>query len=48
MRTGILEGVFGSNTPAAFLLNRPATVGRDAPRMERGSEELVCVLDIRI
>lgn len=40
MRTGILDRVLDSGAPeTAFLLIRPATVGRAVPRMERGSEE---------
>lgn len=45
MRTGSLEGVLDSLVPeTAFLLNRPATVGRAAPRIESGSEGPACVL----
>jgi len=40
MRTGILDRELDSGVPeTAFLLIRPATVGRAVPRMARGSEE---------
>jgi len=49
MRTGILDDVANSDDPGTlFLLNRPATIGREAPRIERVSEELVRVLGSRI
>jgi hypothetical protein len=49
MWTGILDDAANSDIPEMpVLFNRPATVGREAPRIERGSDVLVCVLDIRI
>ena len=45
MRTGILDDGLDSLVPeTAFLLNRPATVGLAAPRIESGSEGPACVL----
>ena len=40
MRTGIAETPIVFET--AFLRRRPATVGREAPRMARGSEGPAC------
>ena len=40
MRTGIAEALTVFDT--AFLRRRPATVGREAPRMARGSEGPAC------
>ena len=40
MRTGIAEALIVFDT--AFLRRRPATVGREAPRMARGSEGPAC------